>query len=85
MDINNGLVIQWGITPKIGNSNVTISFPISFKDNCYSVSAIIFCTTIHNEYGIQWKRNNVSSILMMCRGYGGNSVNEALSYICIGV
>lgn len=45
----------------------------------------MFCTTVHNEYGIQWKRNDVSSILMMCRGYGGNSVNETLSYLCIGV
>ena len=85
MDFNNSLILQWGITPKVGNTNIIISFPISFKNNCYSVAAIVFSTTLYNEYGIQWQRNDVSSILMRCRAFQGNSLNIPLSYVCIGV
>lgn len=79
------MVLQWGITPNIGNTFTAISFPVSFKNNCYVVTATMFCTNVHNEFGIIWKRNNISSMLILCRSYGGNASNEPLSYICIGV
>lgn len=86
--LQNGLIIQWG-SGAITNGNVAITFPITFPNAAYSVSATSSGPATDNTtlYAVTTDGLTVSGVNLRGRGTSGPSVFLAgvnYNYIAIG-
>lgn len=80
--LGNGLIIQWGKTPNIGNSGTTCTLPTPFTTTNYSVTAIT--SSAFNENCIALTGKTTTNFTLVERGYDGGSHNVPNYFLAIG-
>ena len=80
--LGNGIIIQWGKTPNIGNTNTTCTLPTPFATTNYSVTAIT--SAAFNENCIALTGKTTTNFTLIERGYGGGAHNVPNYFLAIG-
>jgi hypothetical protein len=100
--LNNGLIIQWGLVDlnaaaywSGGNAIRTISFPIAFPNNVFTVSSTFRqdpnsgadWPSINQDKAAQWRALTLTSVELIAQGMSGSGTNllgSFIAYIAIG-
>lgn len=80
--LGNGIIIQWGKTPNIGNTNTTCTLPTPFTTTNYSVTAIT--SAAFNENCIALTGKTTTNFTLVERGLNGGAHNVPNYFLAIG-
>ena len=80
--LGNGLIVQWGKTPNIGNSGTTCTLPTPFTTTNYSVTAIT--SSAFNENCIALTGKTTTNFTLVERGLNGGAHNVPNYFLAIG-